>query len=212
MLSWSLARKKSPMANKDKAVRVPVGRNLWSFHRDLEQATPESTTMRVAEKRDARRRISQSGGYILFLICVFLVSMQAGFFASNNPPRSDSYPQESDVGPSWLSQPSNTLFSDARSKNAIKEHPISKLMEEAEAKYRKKLGGQSKTLRAAVAEYKRRYRRSPPRGFGEWWAFAQAHDVKMVDEYDSLMDDLAPFWELSGQEIRRRALQVSLPA
>ncbi|KAF8153340.1 hypothetical protein B0H34DRAFT_784438 [Crassisporium funariophilum] len=81
-------------------------------------------------------------------------------------------------------------------------------MEEAEAKYRKKLGGQSKTLKAAVAEYRHRYRRAPPKGFDEWWKFAQKYDVKMIDEYDGLIDDLKPFWELSGEEIRRRAAQV----
>jgi hypothetical protein len=32
----------------------------------------------------------------------------------------------------------------------------------------------------------------------------------MVDEYDGLMDDLAPFGALSEKELRRRALQVSL--
>ncbi|KAF8905928.1 hypothetical protein CPB84DRAFT_1813928 [Gymnopilus junonius] len=30
----------------------------------------------------------------------------------------------------------------------------------------------------------------------------------MVDEYDGLFEDLEPFWELSGEEIRRRAAQV----
>jgi hypothetical protein len=81
-------------------------------------------------------------------------------------------------------------------------------MEEAEEKYRKKLGSQSQTLKSAVAEYRRRYRRAPPKGFDDWWKFAQKYEVKIVDEYDGLMDDLKPFWELSGEEIRRRSAQV----
>jgi hypothetical protein len=32
----------------------------------------------------------------------------------------------------------------------------------------------------------------------------------MVDEYDRLKDDLAPFWALSGKELQRCILQVSL--
>ena len=86
-------------------------------------------------------------------------------------------------------------------------------MEEAEEIFRKKLDSQSKTLKEAVAEYRRRYQRAPPKGFDEWWKFANKHDVKTTDEYDGLMNDLKPFYELSGEEIRRRSEQVgSLPS
>lgn len=51
----------------------------------------------------------------------------------------------------------------------------------------------------------------PPKGFDDWFAFAQANDVKIIDEYDSLVNDLAPFWNLPGEEVRRRAQQVSRP-
>jgi hypothetical protein len=87
-------------------------------------------------------------------------------------------------------------------------HPIPNLMASAEAKYRKLVGKQSATLEAAVAEYKRRYKRDPPKGFDDWIAFAKDNDVKIIDEYDSMMGDLEPFWALSGEEIRRRAQQV----
>ncbi|TFK32162.1 capsular associated protein [Crucibulum laeve] len=93
-------------------------------------------------------------------------------------------------------------------KSVVKEHPIEKLMEDAEEKYRAKVGSQSKTLRAAVDEYKRRHKRPPPKGFDLWWKFAQQYNVKMVDEYDGLIEDLAPFWEISGEELRRRSIQV----
>ncbi|KAF8331788.1 hypothetical protein F5887DRAFT_890461 [Amanita rubescens] len=82
-------------------------------------------------------------------------------------------------------------------------------MEDAEAEFKKKLSSQSKTLKAAVAEYKRRYKRNPPKGFDEWFKFAHQNDVKMIDEYDGLMQDLEPFWELPGEEIRRRSRQVA---
>jgi hypothetical protein len=87
-------------------------------------------------------------------------------------------------------------------------HPIPKLMADAEAKYRRLLGRQSTSLREAVAEYRRRYKRDPPKGFEDWYAFAMANNVKIIDEYDGMVEDLAPFWELPGQEIRRRVLQV----
>lgn len=47
-------------------------------------------------------------------------------------------------------------------------HPITVLIEEAETRWNAKLARQSTTLSEAVAEYKSRYRRNPPRGFDAW--------------------------------------------
>lgn len=88
------------------------------------------------------------------------------------------------------------------------KHPISDLMAEAEEKFNAKLARQSKTLEAAVKEYRRRYKREPPQGFDDWWDFARTFDFKMKDEFDILMEDMAPFYELPGEEIRRRVTQV----
>ena len=84
-------------------------------------------------------------------------------------------------------------------------------MDDAERQFRRLLSRQSRSLRAAVAEYKRRYGRNPPKGFDAWWRFVQANNVKMVDEYDGLVKDLEPFWEMTGEEFRLRALQVCAP-
>jgi len=115
---------------------------------------------------------------------------------------------------SWLSKKANIWKNTHLEEPLVvikpEEHPIPKLIEEAESKYEEKLQRQSKTLEDAVAEYQRQYRWELPKGFDEWWDFAQKYDVKMVDEYDGLMADLAPFSELSGEEVRRRAAQVSL--
>lgn len=89
------------------------------------------------------------------------------------------------------------------------EHPIPKLMEEAEKRFSAKLARQSKTLEDAVKEYRRRYKMEPPDGFDEWWDFAQKYDFKMVDEFDILMEDMTPFYALPGLEVRRRVWQVS---
>ena len=82
-------------------------------------------------------------------------------------------------------------------------------MEEAERRFNAKLQRQSKTLDGAVTEYRRRYKREPPKDFDKWWDFVQKYNVTMVDEYDILMEDLGPFYELSGEEIRRRVDHVS---
>jgi hypothetical protein len=90
------------------------------------------------------------------------------------------------------------------------QHPIPQLMEDAQRQFGDKLARQSTTLGEAVIEYRRRYNREPPKGFDDWWDFAKSFNVQMVDEYDILMEDLAPFYELSGVEIRRRVEQVCL--
>jgi len=139
------------------------------------------------------------------MFSVLFIFMQVGFHSGRrNHLKPENVLVVQNPDENWISNP--LPFVDEKS--VIDEHPIPRLMEEAEAKYRKKLGSQSKTLKAAVAEYKRRYRRAPPKGFDDWWLFAQKHDVKMIDEYDGLMEDLAPFMELSGAEFRRRATQV----
>jgi hypothetical protein len=48
-------------------------------------------------------------------------------------------------------------------------HPIYDLIKRAEAEWDKKMDRQSKTLGEAVAEYERRYRRAPPKGFDHWF-------------------------------------------
>ncbi|KAG9101401.1 capsule-associated protein CAP1 [Ceratobasidium sp. 370] len=88
------------------------------------------------------------------------------------------------------------------------EHPIPRLMLAAHRKHKGMLARQSATLSEAAKEYERRYGRQPPRGFDEWFAFVKDNGVKIVDEYDSMVRDLEPFWGLEGKEMRRRAEQV----
>ncbi|KAJ6468222.1 hypothetical protein C8R45DRAFT_837910 [Mycena sanguinolenta] len=86
-------------------------------------------------------------------------------------------------------------------------------MDAAETRFRAKLAKQSPTLAAAVAEYRRRYSRPPPAGFDKWYEFAMKYDFVMVDEFDSIFEDLQPFWALSGAEVRQRAALVgALPS
>ena len=151
--------------------------------------------------------LRRNSGYI-FMFCVVFIFMQVGFHSGRryHAQLDDSMVEESPRDP-W--SPKNILPSFvSNDKNVIREHPIPRLMEEAEEKYRRKLGSQSKTLKDAVIEYKRRYRRPPPKGFDAWWDFAQKYQVKMIDEYDGMIDDLKPFWALSGEEIRRRSFQA----
>jgi hypothetical protein len=49
---------------------------------------------------------------------------------------------------------------------------------------------QSRTLPQAVIEYKRRYGRSPPKGFEAWWQFTKKNGVKIVDDVSVLPSTL----------------------
>jgi hypothetical protein len=146
--------------------------------------------------------LRRNSGYI-FLFCVVFVFMQVGFHNGRRyHAQLEDVAVEEGSEDNWSAK--DFLSFVGSGKSVIREHPIPRLMEEAEEKFIKKLGGQSKTLKDAVMEYKRRYRRPPPKGFDAWWEFAQKYQVKMIDEYDGMIDDLKPFWSLSGEEIRRR--------
>ncbi|KZO90801.1 glycosyltransferase family 90 protein [Calocera viscosa TUFC12733] len=81
-------------------------------------------------------------------------------------------------------------------------HPIYDLIARAAREWEAKLARQSRTLPAAVEEYRRRYGRAPPRGFGAWWAYVERHGVQLPDEYDQIARDLEPFWGVGPKEAR----------
>ncbi|KAL7423567.1 hypothetical protein Q5752_001147 [Cryptotrichosporon argae] len=89
------------------------------------------------------------------------------------------------------------------------KHPIEALMENARVKQRELVERQSKTLPQAVAEYKRRYGRPPPRGFDKWWEFAVEHNVIMKDEYDQIYRDTHLFHGISPTLFRERFDKLS---
>lgn len=52
------------------------------------------------------------------------------------------------------------------------------------------LKAQSSTPEQAIIEYKRRYKRDPPKGFHQWVQFALQHDSKVIDDFDQIDRDL----------------------
>ena len=147
--------------------------------------------------------ISGSKRGILFVVVVLAVFMQAGLWSARRKTQ-EIFPDNSLVpkAPSLLS------LVKGDTKTVIKEHPIPKLMAAAEEQFRERLSRQSKTLAQAVKEYKKRFKRDPPRGFDDWWKFVQDNGVLMIDEYNAISEDLEPFWDLSPEEFRRRASLV----
>ncbi|SJL16213.1 uncharacterized protein ARMOST_19732 [Armillaria ostoyae] len=82
-------------------------------------------------------------------------------------------------------------------------HPIYQLIEFAEKKWKAKLQRASKNLDEAVAEYKRRYKRAPPRGFDIWWEYVEKNNVQLPDEYDQIYRDLEPYWGVNPVDLAR---------
>ena len=139
---------------------------------------------------------------LIFFVALVIVFMQAGLWSArrhsvNNFPDNALLPTSRYLPFSW-----------SNARPTIKEHPIPKLMADAEASYRELLAKQSQTLEDAVAEYERRYKRKPPKGFDDWWQFAHSNDVLMIDEYDNIDEDLAPFWNITGEQLQWRASLV----
>jgi len=91
------------------------------------------------------------------------------------------------------------------------------LIRRGEEEWETKLKRASRTLSEAVIEYKRRYKRSPPKGFDDWyatvfifvelsnsvcrWKYAQDHKVQLPDEYDFIHRDLEPFWGIDPSDL-----------
>lgn len=84
-------------------------------------------------------------------------------------------------------------------------HPIEVLVSEANEEFRSMVEGQSKTLPDAVVEYERRYRMEPPSGFDLWFKLAMEANCTIVDNFDTVMQSLEPFWGITAKEMRARA-------
>ena len=78
----------------------------------------------------------------------------------------------------------------------------------AQASAWEKQASSSETLDETVSEYWRRYNRPPPPGFDAWYRYAKARNSVIIDDYDSMFEELRPFWGISPAEIRLRTGQV----
>ncbi|GAA6022439.1 hypothetical protein JCM11491_005508 [Sporobolomyces phaffii] len=93
-----------------------------------------------------------------------------------------------------------------------KPHPIPAMMAKAKEQWRQLKQRQSKTFKEAVAEYKRRNGRRPPKGFDRWYAFAKAHKVLLIDEFDLINEDLLMYRAFSPPVFRKRVDHLAEPS
>jgi hypothetical protein len=94
----------------------------------------------------------------------------------------DDYAQDLGKPEDYVGPPASHLFRE----DGIVEvnpdglHPIFELISRAEARWQGKLDRASKTLGEAVREYRRRYRREPPKGFDAWCVSSQTLSLGYV--------------------------------
>jgi hypothetical protein len=83
-------------------------------------------------------------------------------------------------------------------------HPIEELHTDRLTRFQEKLKSQSTSLRSAVIEYERRYNRSPPPGFEDWFYLAKSHDFVFIDEFDTIMQAIKALWDVPTAVLRAR--------
>ncbi|CAG9979760.1 unnamed protein product [Clonostachys byssicola] len=85
-------------------------------------------------------------------------------------------------------------------------HPIRKLMLDARKRHEETLLKRSTDLNTAARRYRERRGRHPPPGFDRWFQAAMETDAIHVEDYfDRIYKDLAPYWALEPEVLKRRA-------
>lgn len=85
-----------------------------------------------------------------------------------------------------------------------KGHPAAQLIKVAENDFQLTVNKQSKSLAAAVQEYRRRNGIAPPPNFDKWYEFATRNGAVMIDEFDMINEMLMPFWAIKPATLRSR--------
>ncbi|KAM0282588.1 hypothetical protein ACHAQH_002956 [Verticillium albo-atrum] len=68
----------------------------------------------------------------------------------------------------------------------------------------------SKSLKIAVQEYQIRHDgRDPPPNFDKWYDFAESKSSVIIDHFQQIENDVAPFWALKPNVIRQSALEIA---
>jgi hypothetical protein len=90
------------------------------------------------------------------------------------------------------------------------DHPVAALIELATVQHDTwaSQAHRSKSLAEAVVHYRRRYKRDPPPNFDKWYLFAVTRNSIVIDDFDNIEDDLAPFSSYNPDDLRLRTVTV----
>ncbi|KAF2204240.1 hypothetical protein GQ43DRAFT_429160 [Delitschia confertaspora ATCC 74209] len=96
------------------------------------------------------------------------------------------------------------LVDDAES--AEGQHPIDRLIEVAEQQFVKLRNSHPASLQEAAQAYRNKRNRHPPPGFDKWYNYATSTGCLIPESFfDSIYQDLQPFWGVPPYELRRLA-------
>ncbi|KAL1618999.1 hypothetical protein SLS54_006849 [Diplodia seriata] len=89
-------------------------------------------------------------------------------------------------------------------------HPVETLINQAKLQHDSwlKSASASTSLAEATRNYVARYNQTPPPLFDQWFEYAINRSSLIIDEFDSIHEDLLPFWSLSPAEIRKRTKEA----
>ncbi|KAK5095321.1 hypothetical protein LTS08_008221 [Lithohypha guttulata] len=104
----------------------------------------------------------------------------------------------------WMRSDGLSRFHHVRSVQTHSGHPVARLVEANQAHLTKLHSEQSRTLKDARNEYQRRYHRQPPLGFDTWFRLAREHDFVLIDEFDTFMESLEPFFGVPPNVLQHR--------
>ncbi|CDR99892.1 related to capsular associated protein [Sporisorium scitamineum] len=108
-------------------------------------------------------------------------------------------------------KPASTSMDEVMAKCAMKgTHRIACKVQHAAELAEQLVSRQSRTPQQAVLAYKRRYLRTPPRGFEAWVKLALQHNATIIDNYDQIEVDLGAFRQagLVGDKLKSRILEA----
>ncbi|USP77386.1 glycosyltransferase family 90 protein [Curvularia clavata] len=97
-----------------------------------------------------------------------------------------------------------------RRQGPVLEHPITTLIDIAAVQHDKwaAQAHRSNSLAEAVVHYRQRYNRDPPPNFDKWYNFAMSRNCIVIDDYDNIEQDLAPFSSFNPDDLRLRTATV----
>ncbi len=89
-------------------------------------------------------------------------------------------------------------------------HPIDMLIYEAKSQHERyeSYATQSYNLEEAVAQYRRRYKMTPPPGFDHWYEYALTRTSLIMDQYEQIHNDMLPFWSVLPEQLRHSTWEL----
>ncbi|KAI6277390.1 hypothetical protein MCOR27_006021 [Pyricularia oryzae] len=143
--------------------------------------------------------------FVIILTIYYLQGSSQRLARPKNYPPERTKPEESTYEQQGQ-QKNGKGGSSSSSSSSNNEHPIDKLIRDADANFRSVLSKESRTLEDAAARYRERRGRHPPPGFDQWWQLATANRAIVVEDFwDQIYTDLEPFWGLPPAQLRKEA-------